>query len=128
MKARTAEWVVKAEGDFATATREFHARKNPNFDAVCFHAQQCVEKYLKARLVEADLLIPRTHDLVLLLDLVLPLEPLWEVWRDDLADLSAFAVVLRYPGDAADKPMAVDAYAKLRRFRAAARIILNITD
>lgn len=49
------EWVEKAEGDFCTALREYRARKNRNHDAVCFHAQQCVEKYLKkARLaVEA---------------------------------------------------------------------------
>jgi HEPN domain-containing protein len=43
MKPLTQEWVKKAEGDFATAERELRARKNPNYDAVCFHAQQCVE-------------------------------------------------------------------------------------
>jgi HEPN domain-containing protein len=52
MKPLTQEWVDKAEGDFATASREIKARKAPNYDAVCFHAQQCVEKYLKARLQE----------------------------------------------------------------------------
>jgi HEPN domain-containing protein len=35
-------------GDFATVEREVRARKNPNYDGVCFHAQQCAEKYLKA--------------------------------------------------------------------------------
>ena len=34
------EWITKAEGDFATATREMASPENPNFDAVCFHAQQ----------------------------------------------------------------------------------------
>jgi HEPN domain-containing protein len=53
MKPMTAEWVAKAEGDFAMVERESHARKNPNYDGVCFHAQQCAEKYLKARLCEA---------------------------------------------------------------------------
>lgn len=49
MNPLTVEWVNKAEGDFTTALRELRARKSPNYDAACFHAQQCVEKYLKAR-------------------------------------------------------------------------------
>ncbi len=56
MKPLTREWVEKAEGDFATARRELRARKDPNYDAACFHAQQCAEKYLKACLQEEDLL------------------------------------------------------------------------
>jgi len=45
----TAEWVAKAEGDFAMMERECQATENPNYDGICFHAQQCAEKYLKAR-------------------------------------------------------------------------------
>ncbi len=52
MKPLTREWVDKAEGDRSTAQRELRVRKSPNFDAVCFHAQQCAEKYLKALLQE----------------------------------------------------------------------------
>lgn len=48
MNPITIEWADKAEGDFATAQRELDAADHPNYDAVCFHAQQCVEKYLKA--------------------------------------------------------------------------------
>ncbi len=48
MNTIIAEWVQKAEGDFSTALREWRARKNRNHDAACFHAQQCIEKYLKA--------------------------------------------------------------------------------
>jgi len=51
MKQLTLEWVKKAEGDYVTAQRELRARKSPNYDASCFHAQQCAEKYLKARLL-----------------------------------------------------------------------------
>ena len=64
MKPLTSEWVEKAEGDFATAEREIRVRKTPNFDAVCFHAQQCTEKYLKALLQEADLPFGKTHHLI----------------------------------------------------------------
>jgi HEPN domain-containing protein len=68
MKPLTAEWVAKAEGDFATACREAAVADGPNWDAVCFHAEQCAEKYLKARLVEAGVSFPKTHDLTVLLD------------------------------------------------------------
>jgi HEPN domain-containing protein len=37
------------------------------FDTVCFHAQQCAEKYLKALLLQAGSEPPKTHDLRLLL-------------------------------------------------------------
>lgn len=75
MKPETAEWVEKAEGDFRTAVREKNSAEYPNYDAACFHAQQCAEKYLKARLVEAGKDFPKTHDLSAILNLVLPLEP-----------------------------------------------------
>ena len=41
------EWVNKAAGDYHTALRESEAAVNPNYDAVCFHAQQCIEKLIK---------------------------------------------------------------------------------
>ncbi len=99
MKQNTQEWVNKAEGDFHTAQREVRARKHPNYDAACFHAQQCAEKYLKARLIEAGISFPKTHDLNLLLNLVLPIEPLWESYRWSLNLLLDYAVGYRYPGD-----------------------------
>ena len=90
MKPLTAELIDKAESDFAVMTRESRVRKHPAFDVVCFHAQQCIEKYLKARLCEADFEAGRLHDLVALLDRVLACEPLWEVFRADCAYLSDF--------------------------------------
>ena len=63
MKPLTNEWIAKAEGDHATAARELQVLQNPNYDAVCFHAQQCAEKYLKARLQEMGISFGKTHDL-----------------------------------------------------------------
>ena len=39
MNTLTAEWVEKAEGDFHSCLREVRARKHPNHDSACFHAQ-----------------------------------------------------------------------------------------
>ena len=47
----TDEWVVKAIKDLETAEREIAVQKNPNFDGVCFHAQQASEKMMKAMLI-----------------------------------------------------------------------------
>ena len=123
MRPETREWVSKAEGDFASLEREIRARKRPNPDAACFHAQQCAEKYIKARLVEADIPFTKTHDLPQLLDRVLPVEPLWETERAALRTLTVYAVAFRYPGESATRQQARISYryaAALRRIARAA--------
>jgi HEPN domain-containing protein len=103
MKSKTQEWIEKAEGDWATMLRENLVVVNPNFDAICFHAQQCVEKYLKGRLCEADINFRRTHDLLNLLDSLLEIEPTWIEFEELIGELSIFAVAYRYPGFAATR-------------------------
>ena len=103
MKPLTQEWIEKAEGDFRTAGRELRAKQLPNYDAVCFHAQQCAEKYLKASLQETDIPVPKIHDLTALLDLLLPRNPEPAVCFRD-ADRLRLAV--RYPGFSADQAVA----------------------
>ena len=44
-------WIKKAESDLKTAEHTLTLKENCPFDTVCFHAQQCAEKYLKALLV-----------------------------------------------------------------------------
>jgi len=121
MKPLTSEWVDKAEGDFSTASREIRVRKAPNYDAVCFHAQQCAEKYLKALLQEADLRFGRTHHLIALLDLLVPALPSWELLRPQLQNLNAYSVSIRYPGEAADRVAAREALRLARAIRGDAR-------
>jgi len=117
MKPEIAEWVSKAEADLATARRELWVRRQANFDAVCFHAQQCVEKYLKASLVDAGIGFHKTHDLVALLALVLPKEPLWQPWKPALAKLTHYAVTVRYPGESAAKRDAAEAVKLAEKIR-----------
>jgi len=126
MKPMTAEWVDKAEGDFAMMERECQVTDNPNYDGICFHAQQCAEKYLKARLCEADISFGKIHDLVALLEHSLEAEPTWEKFREDLAYLSDFAVAFRYPGESADAESAFDAQRRCRLFRNAVRKALGL--
>lgn len=126
MKPITLEWIQKAEGDFATAEREWRVREDPNYDAVCFHSQQCVEKYIKARLQKAETPFTKTHDLVMLLDLVKSIEPLWEPFRESFQRLTSYAVIYRYPGESADKGDAREAIQICREARQAIRISLGL--
>lgn len=126
MKPETAEWVEKAEGDFRTAVREKNSAEYPNYDAACFHAQQCAEKYLKARLVEAGKDFPKTHDLSAILNLVLPLEPSWESLREDLEHLTDLGVEVRYPGTTADSEDADEAIRTAQHVRRIVRTALKV--
>ena len=88
MKASTRESVTKAEEDFAVALTLARPRKKPLWAPLCFHAQQCAEKYLKARLNEASISLHRTHDLEQLLNQAAAVEPLWSAFRAALKRLS----------------------------------------
>lgn len=103
MKNVVKEWIVKAEGDFASTLREYRARKSPNYDSACFHAQQCIEKYLKGTPQKHNIAFRKTHDLAVLLDMCLPKYPIWSTWENDMKTLSHFAVQFRYPGETAKK-------------------------
>ena len=116
MNPLPAEWIEKALADLATAGREMRARKDPNYDAVCFHAQQCVEKLLKAALTETGRDFSRTHDLNHLLDLIFPVHPLWEAFRSGFQELVAYAGEYRYPGESTTKEMAKTALNAAKAF------------
>lgn len=126
MTPLTLEWVEKAEEDFHVLQRERRARKYPSHNAACFHAQQCAEKYIKARLQEASTPFPRTHSLPALLQLVLPVEPLWTTLSPALNNLNVYGVNFRYPGANACKADARQALKDCRAVRKAARFSLGL--
>ncbi len=117
MNPLTLEWVEKAEGDFIVAQKIYRARKQPVYDAVCYHAQQCAEKYLKAFLQENKKNIPRTHELLDLLKLCQEIDASLELISSDLKELARYAVNIRYPGESADKDEAKIAFAAVKAVR-----------
>ena len=127
MKPITKEWIEKAEGDWIMMMREQRARKTPIYDGICFHAQQCAEKYLKARLQEAGIHFAKTHNLLNLLNDLLPIEPSWINLHKSLAFLTVYAVKFRYPGDSADKVEAKEAVKNCRLIRKAVRQAFNLS-
>jgi len=117
MNPLTLEWIEKAEGDFIVAQKIYRSRKNPVYDAVCFHAQQCAEKYLKAFLQENQQQIPRTHKLLDLLKLCQEIDPSLAIIVTDIKELARFTVNIRYPGMDADKDDAKIAFSAVKIIR-----------
>lgn len=78
----------------------------------CFHAQQVVEKCLKAVLLEQDLVFPRTHNLQVLRAL-LPETLAALPALEEAAALSVYAVAPRYPGEF--EPVSDEEFAEVRR-------------
>jgi HEPN domain-containing protein len=126
MKAATREWVRCAEEDFEVATALLRRRTRTAANSIGFHAQQCAEKYLKARMDEAGMSIPRTHDLMALVQLLLPVEPLWASFAPALRRLNDYAVRFRYPGQVATRADARLALRACRSVRAEIRIGLGL--
>jgi HEPN domain-containing protein len=128
MKPETAEWVAKAEGDFATAVLLMRKRKDRKQvrDAICYHCQQCAEKYLKGRLVEAGVTFPHTHDLKRILALCLPCQPLWSAMEAPAKSLTNCAVVFRYPGQTATERDAKTAMKHSKAIRTEVRHSLGL--
>jgi|YelNatPaOPRAMG01_1025707.scaffolds.fasta_scaffold00501_25 HEPN domain-containing protein len=90
-----AAWVRKAENDLRTI-RACLQSQDPPWDAVCFHAQQAAEKFLKAFLVAHRVAPPRVHDLMKLLTLCADHDPSLSSVEPDCSVLTNFALV-RYP-------------------------------
>ena len=91
------EWVVKAENDLTNAAHALKLGETCPTDTVCFHAQQCVEKYLKSVLVLDGIDFPRTHDLETLVALV-PARLRPGITAEEQAGLTEYATAARYPG------------------------------
>jgi len=85
------------------------------FDMACFHAQQAVEKALKALLALDDVAYPLRHDLGELVALAAPRWPLVREAADAIFALGPFAVAVRY--DATANPSAEEAEAALATAR-----------
>lgn len=128
MKPITQEWIDKAEEDFVILNRELRARKSPSLNGACFHAQQCAEKYLKARLYEGNIAFQKTHDLDDLLDLLRAVEPLWTFLKPACSSLTDYAVKFRYPGDSADRAETLVARKDARQIRSEVRKSLGLPE
>jgi HEPN domain-containing protein len=99
MSARRSDpqaWLAKAENDLLNIRNNLAASNIP-WDTVCFHAQQLVEKVLKAFLVARGQPASRLHDLVALLSSCAEIEPSLVALEEDCRRLTTYAIAARYP-------------------------------
>lgn len=126
MKRSTLEWIKKAEGDWTAALRLARARTQKHYDLVCYLAQQCAEKYLKANLNEAGVSFAKTHDLPGLLAQAETIEPALAALQPQADFLDEFSVVYRYPGRDATKAQAQQAVKDCRTLRKVMRTLFGL--
>ncbi len=98
------QWVQKADNDLKTAAHTLKLGDKAPTDTVCFHIQQCVEKYLKALLVWRGVEFSRTHHVSGLLEL-LPAALRPDLTPEEQERLTDYAVTMRYPGDYEPVPL-----------------------
>lgn len=90
-------WLARAHSDLALS-RAGLTTPGVFWEDVCFHAQQCAEKALKALLLHQEIEFPRTHSIALLLDLLKAADIIVPDAIDEAFVLSQYAVATRYPG------------------------------
>jgi HEPN domain-containing protein len=90
-------WLTKASRDLSAA-RLLAADQQAILDVAIYHCQQAAEKALKGILVYWDLRVEKTHDIGLLIERTMQIEPGFSAWRDVGDRLTPFATAYRYPG------------------------------
>lgn len=95
MKLISGDWLKSARSDLLTM--EALLGRDELTAVVAFHAQQCVEKALKALIEEYELGGIKSHDLITLNEIVLKV---WDIGMDEdtLALLNKLYIDSRYPG------------------------------
>lgn len=94
----TREWVRRAENDYRITEHLFESGEAFAY-GVTFHAQQTVEKYMKAFLVWHQIEFKKTHDIAVLLRSIASVaSELLEILAE-ARELTPYGVEYRYPGD-----------------------------
>ena len=89
-------WIKRAENDLKTAMDELDTEE-PATDTICFHAQQCVEKYLKAYLILHQKYFEKVHNITKLIELCKEIDIDFDkAYAFGADNLTVYAVEIRY--------------------------------
>ena len=92
------KWLIKANNDLKVAENEIRLPPNETVtEAICFHSQQAVEKFLKAYLITRTVEFGKTHNLEFLLELCIKQDK--EFKEINVGNLSFYSVEVRYPDE-----------------------------
>ncbi|MGG0152494.1 HEPN domain-containing protein [Bacillus mycoides] len=89
-------WFGIADSDIRAANHLLSLIPIP-FAIICYHCQQCAEKYLKGYLTFNGTHPPKTHNLLLLARRCAEFDVEFNDLRDDCAELNSYGVEVRYP-------------------------------
>jgi len=99
IQKKVSEWLSFADDDIGLARHALMLEGKCPYRLIAYHAQQCVEKHLKAYLIFHYVDFPYTHNISRLLELCD--EHTATNWIEELKiaeELTPFAITTRYPG------------------------------
>jgi len=126
MPNNSEKWLQLADEDCAVANLLMR-QNEPFYGAVCFHAQQAAEKYLKALIIHHGRNPRKTHDLLKLCVECGILVPAFRYSAANAGELTRYAVTSRYAGaPAASRSEAERAIALMIELQTAVREHLTL--
>jgi HEPN domain-containing protein len=114
-------WFEKARRDYEIAYKLLEDQNYPYIPEALYHAQQSVEKSLKGFLVFHGIRPDRTHNLVVLLDACMLINPKFNILMQHARDLTDFAIKTRYPED----DFMIPFLATAQKYTADAKFVFN---
>ena len=118
MREEARTWIKKADKDLGNAGFALQSVDGPLPVTTALHCQLSAEKYLKAFLSEHGISFSRTHTLISLFDLCMPIDNSFEsVWQD-INQLNGYSIASRYPMSSNSLEFRKEAIASAKRVRA----------
>jgi HEPN domain-containing protein len=97
MKKQVEDWVLHADRDLKVS--ELIMKDDEPFtNIVAFHCQQAIEKYLKAYMIEKNIPLIKTHDLIKLNGMIKETKDLG-IDKEKLILINEVYIESRYPGE-----------------------------
>jgi HEPN domain-containing protein len=91
-------WMIKGQHDLLAA-QKLSIDSDIYSDIAIYHCHQSAEKAMKGFLILHDRAFPRTHDIRLLLQLAIDINPDFESYQEASEILTPYATEYRYPSD-----------------------------
>jgi HEPN domain-containing protein len=91
-------WLVKANNDLQAA-KKLSEEQEIYGDVAIYHCHQSAEKAIKGFLILHNQNFPRTHDIRLLVQLAILINPSFDAYQDTSEILTPYATEFRYPSD-----------------------------
>jgi len=120
MKKLVEEWMAFADEDLSVAEA-----LSDQTNAIAFHCQQAIEKYLKAFLIEYDAPCPKIHNLVRLNEMLKEIRDLG-IDEDKLFVINSVYTNARYPGELGLMPTGAPTGEQVTEFIAFAKEVKTI--